>query len=376
MARNQKPVRISYSAARRYKECPEKHALSAKFENRLISSAFPFGKAIEGGVETMLKGGSLKDAIDVFIAKWNVEDIPKGETRPVFDNLAVEYYKSDYDYALIRADEEQEIQSWFEELFPDADEDKHWSEEFDAIVKQMSEDESKVELEELTFYNRVVWLCCLVRGKVMLKSFSEKLLPKLKLATLGKGPALQIKVNIRGDDGDEVLGYVDGIVMHEDFKEPIIVDFKTASSEYQDHALKTSEQLRTYVAALAGDVDTRRAGYIVLIKKINVEKSCDKCGHTRESGSAKNCKKDDCKGKYTVPSFDSDVQFITTKYEDSELEDVLEDYANVAAAIKHRVKFKNPNSCMAFGKRCEFYQVCWSGKKPEQLEHLKEKSDD
>lgn len=371
-----KSVRISYSAARRYKECPEKHSLSSRYENRLISSAFPFGKAVEAGVETMLKGGSLKEGQDAFVEKWNLEDIPKSDPRPVFDNLAIEYYKSDFDDALLGIEEEKEIESWIEELFPDDKSDMHWSERFDRVAKQMSIDESEVPLEDLQLYNRVVWLCCLIRGKIMLKSFHDKLLPKISLTKLGNGPALQIKVSIKGDDGDEVLGYVDGIIKHVDFEEPIIVDFKTASAEYYDHALVTSEQLRTYVAALAGDVDTRRAGYIVLIKKIKIEKSCDKCGHKRESGSAKNCKKEDCKGKYSVPSFDSDVQFISREYKDSELEDVLDDYANVASAIKHGVKFKNPNSCTAFGKKCEFYQVCWGGKKPQHLEHLKEKKDE
>lgn len=365
-----KPLYISYSAATRYKSCPNKYFLAKRYETRLIGSALPFGKAVEAGVELLLKGKSLEEACEMFANRWEMED-ERGKPRPVFDNLAIEYYASDFDSNILDDVAKAQIQEWSDELIPG---ELHWQENFDRINDQMKADESKVSTEELTYNNRVVWLCCLIRGQVMIQAFHDKLLPKITLMEINKKPAAQIEVAIEGEGGDKVVGFIDFVIQHKDYKEPIIVDLKTGAYPYEMHALVTSEQLRTYVAAKGAEYNTRRAGYIVLIKKIKIDKSCNACGCKREGGGAKNCRSTkDCKGQYLVPSFEGDVQFITREYQDDVLEDVLNDYSNITTAIKHEVNFKNTKACNDFNRKCEFYDVCWGGANPQELEHLKDK---
>lgn len=364
-----KGLYVSYSAASRFKTCPAKYHLSKQYQSRLIPSALPLGKALESGVEHLLTGGNLPEALAVFEKFWHTEAVKGAETRPIYDNLAVEFYASDYEKSVFVGDKAEQAQKWSDELLKS---DVAWQEAFDNIGSQMKKDETRVSTDELTLYNRIMWLSCLIRGQIMIKAFNDKLLPKLTLLKDDQGNYLkQREVSIEGDNGDKIVGYIDFIVKHADYAEPIILDLKSAAYEYQDHALTTSEQLRTYVAAIGSDFDTRRAGYAVLIKKIQVEKSCDKCG-ARRDGLAKNCKT--CgKGQYTVATFDADVQFITKKYEDSELQDVLNDYGSVITAIKNDVNFKNPSNCNMYNRKCEFYDVCWKRKKAEDIEHLEAK---
>lgn len=366
---NNKGLYVSYSAASRFKTCPTKYHLSKKYQSKLIPSALPLGKAIESGVETLLVGGSLEEALASFDKNWHTEALKADERRPIYDNLAVEFYASDYDKNLIIDENAEEVQKWADELVKS---DLAWQEIFDNVGSQMKKDESQVSISELTFYNRVMWLSCLIRGKVMIKAFHDKLLPKLTLLKDDQGNYLKQKeVSIVSEDGDKIVGYIDFVVKHADYEEPIILDLKSAAYEYPEHALTTSEQLRTYVAAIGADLGTRRAGYAVLIKKIVIEKSCDKCGVKRD-GLAKNCKS--CgKGQYTVPSFDADVQFVTKEYRDEELEDVLNDYSSVITAIKNEVNFKVPGNCNQYNRKCEFYDVCWKRKSATEIEHLEEK---
>lgn len=365
-----KPLKISYSAASRYKSCPTKYFLNKRYETRLIGSALPFGKAVEAGVEKLLLGKSLEEACETFAQRWEVED-ERGKPRPVFDNLAIEYYASDFDANILDDVAKAQIQEWSDELIPG---ELHWQENFDRINDQVKADESKLSTQELLYNNRVIWLCCLIRGQVMIQAFNDKLLPKITLIEYKGKPAAQLESNIQGEDGDSVVGFIDFVIKHKDYKEPIILDLKTGAYPYEMHQLVTSEQLRTYVAAKGADLNTRRAGYAVLIKKIKIDKSCNVCGSKRDGGGAKNCRSTkDCKGQYLVPSFEGDVQFITREFDDPMLEDVLSDYSNLTVAIKNEVNFKNTKSCNEYGRKCEFYDVCWGGAKPEELEHLKDK---
>lgn len=367
-----KPIYVSYSSASKFKSCPSKYYLGKRYETRLIGSAFGFGKAVESGVEALLLGKSLEDSCEIFVKKWEIED-ERGTPRPIFDNLAVEYYASDFDENLLDSTAQAQIQEWADELLPDS-KDKHWKETFDEVNTQMKTDESQLDENEMLFNNRVIWMCCLIRGQVMIQAFHDKLLPKLTLLEINGKPATQIETNIKNDQGDTIPGFIDFLVKHVDISDPIIIDLKTGANPYDMHTLDTSDQLRTYVAAKGAEFNTRRAGYIVLVKKIKTHKSCNVCGQMRDGGSAKNCKSTkDCKGQYLIPSLESDVQFINKEFNDNILEDVLNDYENIMVAIKNNVNFKNTKSCNEYNKKCEFYDHCWKGTPLEKIEHLKER---
>lgn len=360
-------VYVSYSAATRYKTCPTKFFLSKRFSDKRISSAFPFGKAVEKAVDAALDGKDINVAKDVFLAHWNQEHIRGNEYRQVFDNLDLTYYASDLDRNLFALEDEAQLDKWAEEIL-----DEHrrgWLEIIEEIASDISGDRP-VNEAQIAFYNRVMWTCCRIRAFVMLEAFYRDILPKIDL-TQREHFSSQREVSMQNNEGDKIVGYVDYVVYLKDHGWAIL-DLKTGASPYAMHKLNTSEQLKTYVAAIGDEIGSKKAGYCVLIKKIKVDKSCNKCDAPRE-GLAKKCKTEGCGGEYCKNTPRGEAQLIVKDYQDEELDDLLDDYMNVAVAIKNEVKFKNPENCHAFGRVCEFYDHCWKRKALEDIPHLEEK---
>lgn len=360
-------IYVSYSAASRYKTCPQKYFLSKRFSDKRVSSSFPFGKAVEKAIDAALDGKDLAFAQDVFLQHWNQEHIRGNEYRQIFDNLDLAYYASDLDKNLFALEDEAQFDKWAEELL-----DEHrasWLEVFEGIASDISGEKPYTDAQ-LAFYNRVMWTCCRIRALVMLETFYREILPKIDL-TKREHFSSQREVSMSNSEGDKIVGYVDYVVYLKDHGW-VILDLKTAASAYAYHKLGTSEQLKTYVAAIGEEIGSKKAGYCVLIKKIKVDKSCNKCDSPKE-GMAKKCKKDGCDGLYSKNHLRGEAQLIIKDYQDAELDDMLDDYMNVAVAIKNEVKFKNPENCHAFGRVCEFYDHCWKRKPLQDIPHLEEK---
>lgn len=355
------PVKLSYSGIRTYKSCPEKYFNSRKWKTKKTTSAFPFGLAIEEAVTALIKGVDVEKSFEIFLEHWN----------PSLHNKDMDYYNSDLDLNLFNSDDEKELQGWAVEIFGKK---AHWKEELDNAIKSSS-DKARMQAGSLEYFNRACWLACVVRAELMIKSFYENILPEIEeVVKIDKKEAFQYKITMANDDGDVIEGYPDYIVKLKGIKEPVILDLKTASSfkYYDEHALETSDQLKTYAAALWNVIGPVKVGYIVLIKRIGAAKSCSTCGHPRAKGSsAKNCKAEKaCKGKYDDVELFSDSQLFIKDLQEAELDDTLDEYMNVAVAIKNEVKFRNPASCMDFNRKCEFYDACWRGKKLEDIKDL------
>ncbi len=364
-------VRISYSAVRDFKACPQKYYNGRKYRSKTMTSAFPFGKAVEKGVDLLIMGKTLEEAHAEFEKHWEFQDFGSKFQEDVYDNPLTEYYQSDLDTNLFNDADWEQIDDWAEEIYEEGAVGK---EELDGCVKDIK---SKKRLSKIDqkFYNRAAWLACMVRGYLMIEAFRDQILPEIEeIIEIDGKVALQQKVSMKNEDGDEIVGYPDYVVRIKGVEKPVILDLKTASTAYVDHAIKTSDQLKTYAAALHEVLGDVAVGYAVLIKRIGIDKRCDKCNHLRESGVAKNCKK--CKGgKYKKHDFNAKTQLLIQEFDFDELEDTLEEYMNIALAIKHKVNFKNPTNCHAYGRVCEYYQACWGKQKLEDLENLKKRED-
>lgn len=360
-------IYVSYSAAARFKSCPQKYYLSKKFQDRRISSALPFGKAVEKGVDALLDGKDLAFAQDAFMENWNTEHVRDNEYRQIFDNLDLQFYASDFDKNMFSIEDEQQLDSWAEELLDEKQ--RSWMEVFEDVNSLIKEDKEVADAQ-LAFYNRVIWLCCRIRGCVMLDAFAREILPNLDL-TKREHFCSQREISMENNEGDKIVGYIDYVVYHKQHGW-IILDLKTAGAPYNFHKLDTSEQLRTYVAAIGEEIGSRKAGYAVLLKKVKMDKTCNKCGADKQ-GMAKKCKSEGCDGEYTKSTPRGETQLIIKDFADEELDDILDDYMNVAVAMKNEVNFKNTENCFAFGRKCEFYEHCWKRKKLEDINHLEEK---
>lgn len=360
-------IYVSYSGASRFKTCPQKYYLSKRYQDKRISSAFPFGKAVEMGVSALLDGKTLDEAKNAFFESWNVEHVKGNEYRQVFDNLDLQFYASDFDKNLfVSAEHETVLDGWAEELLDEKQ--RSWLDVFEEVNDAVKNDRP-VSDAQLAFNNRVIWECCRIRGNVMIQAFHDEILPQVDL-TKREHYASQREVSMSNAEGDKITGFVDYVVFLKNHGWTIL-DLKTAAYPYVMHALDTSEQLRTYVAAIGQEIDSRKAGYVVLLKKIKLDRTCNKCEAPKE-GMAKKCRK--CgEGEYSKTVLRGETQLIVKQYQESELEDLIDDYMNVAVAIKNEVTYKNPASCYSYGRTCEFYDVCWRKKDPSKIEYLEDK---
>lgn len=347
-------IRLSYSAVSTYKACPAKYFHSKVWRPKLQASALPFGSAVESGVTALLEGKTLAQALAVFKLEWAVK--PKSrydEAQPVFDAPKMFYYQSDYDDNLFSVEDKKIIQGWCAQLL---NPEKSAEEEFDKAFAAVKNG-AALEGNLLKFYHRVIWLSCRRRGIYMIKAFKDQILPKVT-----KVHSTQKATSIANDAGDTSIGYIDYILEIEGVDGPVIFDCKTAGKYYTSHDLSSSDQLRSYAAAEG----LRNIGYLVLLKGISCDRHCDQCGAKRESGRAQKCSA--CgKGKYTILKPYGETQVLTKSLEEKEVEDVLDDFSDVLTAIENKVKFKNPQSCFNFNKKCEYYDVCWGKKTLEQL---------
>lgn len=355
-------TRISYSSVNTFKQCPTKYYHSKKYRMKLQASAFAFGAAVEDGVDVLLQGGTFAQAAKKFKDSWKVRPANRWEdARPVLDSEDIFYYNSDYDSKLLTKTDQTLLRTWWAERFDIGLEDPiKMADTYQAKIKGGEQ----LEEGERWFYHRVLWMCCRRRGLYMLQAFERDILPEITDVI-----AIQKEISMTNADGDQTMGFIDYVLKIKGIEEKIIFDLKTSGKYYEEHDLDTSDQLRIYSAA----EDTPRIGYLVLHKNIKHSASCDSCGTPRAKGSRKvNC--ETCgKGKYKAYTHEGTTQILTKKLTKSEIDDVLHDFSDVLAAIKNEVRWKNPSSCHNFGTRCEFYDVCWGGKKLEELEHLKKK---
>lgn len=361
---NPNAVWLSYSGASTFKACPEKFYLSKEWQAKGNFSYFVFGSAVECGITSALIDRDRQKMLEAFERNWKAEraDDPE-KSKPIFDNWTIEYSAKDLDIDLLD-DETVRMDQWVTELFNDVT--LTWKAKiFEIFVK--IKDKKKLSDEEDKFYKRLAWLSMKKKGEFMLNSFFDGKLKDIKgLATIDGKPAAQLRIDIPSDDGDNIVGYVDYVVEMNDGT-IVVLDCKTAASAYDQHKLDTSEQLKTYAAALASNFDeVPQIGYLVLVKDLVTEKSCTNCGAIRENSKLKNCVA--CgEGKYEKASYSAEIQLMRREIYEDEMDDQLEDYSQVADAIRNKIRYKNPENCFSFGRRCEFYEYCHKGKALDKL---------
>lgn len=364
-----KGVRVSYSSISRFKECPEKYFLSKKYKSKVMGSALPFGKAIDAAIEFMLLNKDDEDIVDktieVFSDNWFLK--PKDaweDEKQVFDSLDYSYYMSDFDANLLtHEDDLKELKEWSKELLDREDALEAFTDIRNTIKagQETNENESR-------YFNRVNWLCLQVKGELMIEAFYDQIIPKVV-----KVHSVQESIEMSNTQGDAKTGFIDCVLDYDlgnGEVATVIFDIKTASRFYDLHKLDTSEQLRGYLVAKP-EYDTNYIGYIVLLKAIKADKKCNKCGAPKD-GRKVNCTS--CgEGKYTDVSLKAETQVLYKQVPNEHLESLLDDDASIISAIKHNIRYKNPANCMLYNRKCDYYAVCWEGKKAEDLPHLESK---
>ena len=226
-------TRLSNSSITTFLECGLKYDLhyNKKIRPLKTKSALVFGGSIDIGLNALLEGKSLEAAQTIFFNEW----------VKYRDDELITYSKSDLDIELVN----------------------HYNKD---QVKNPS------------------WTSLFIKGNLMLKTYYKEIIPRIK-----KVIAIQKDVELTNSEGDKIVGIIDLEVEWYDGK-IYIADNKTSSIKYSPNSAKENRQLVTYYYTEKDKLKLDGVMYIVLDKKINLNKvkKCQSCGTINKS-SHKTC---------------------------------------------------------------------------------------
>jgi hypothetical protein len=306
-------TRLSNSQLNTFQICGKKYELQYKkrIKSTKLKSALLFGSAFDAASSVLFLTRDLEQAKTMFLETWKSQKDCKD-----IRNSKVDYFKSDLDMDLIPSD----------------------SKEIDI--------------------NILSWESLNVKGLIMLEALNRDVLPRI-----GTVYATQEKISMINNEGDEIIGYPD-LIAQIDGKDAIL-DVKTASSLYDEDAVRFSQQLTLYTHILEPKYKTRLAGYIVIGKKLikSTTKVCKNCGFIG-SGTHKKCNNEingkRCNGDWNeTTTFTAQTQIILEEINSHTEEIVLENLDAINSSIKNGVYVRNLGACSnQYGSCCEYFNLC------------------
>lgn len=344
--------RLSHSAVSRYQQCPRSYQLhyQKRLRPKTQSAALLFGSAVDAATGALLKG-SDKSPEDIFKYLWTFAEI-NGENSYLPDNTTIVYSDSEYDYDLLdNTHKTKLIQKFGTDL----------KKQVSEIIKEKEKAGFKnLNLEQKLILNNVYWGILLTKGILMIEAFRNKVMPKISEVL-----SVQEMVELKNDEGDSVIGYVDLVANLHEYGRPVILDIKTSSIQYKLDSVKSSSQLAIYKHALDEKYKTNLAGFIVLSKRVNKNKVkvCSKCNFDGSGQRHKTCNQvvdsSRCNGEWveTIKP-EIDIQIIVDEIPERFEEIVLENYLDINAAIKSGNFIRNLSSCKMPWGLCSFYNLC------------------
>lgn len=287
-------TRLSNTAVNLYTQCSLCFYLHYRENIRPVktSSALVFGSALDTALNELLITKDLNMARTIFLREWyRYKEDPN-----------IIYFKSDLDEELLELDPE------------------------------ISDNPS--------------WKTLQIKGSMFLEAYHKEVLPKIK-----KVIKVQEPISIKNSEGDEIVGFLDLIVEWEDGK-IYLMDNKSSGKRYSEDSAKTSQQLPLYHYAIKNEYKLDGIGYIVLIKKINMnrKKTCANCGVINKS-SHKKCNEqfpiidtdgkntyERCNGEFEITINPSvDIQYVFNNVEESDENRVLEVFDKANYAISNNL---------------------------------------
>lgn len=323
-------LRLSYSQMNKFLFCPTawKHHYINRYRPLEVSSALLFGSAIGKALEYALKPNNsfseYKDEYEAFYSEWTFQKI-NGVLTEISKYPHVAYSKYDIDIELL----------------------------------------TKEEIEETGGdYGLLAWFGLRAKGTLILDSFNKNLRPLIT-----KIYSVEEKIELLGKNGDSSIGYADAVIDLKGYNKPVVLDFKTAAREYELDSVIKSVQLSQYISILGEKYGTRLCGYAVFLKNItkNRVKICDRCEFDGSNTRHKTCNNNNvdderCNGSWIETlKPEAKMQLIVDEIPQETEDFVVDNIAIVSEAIKAGIYTKNINGCHdnGFGRKCEFYDVCW-----------------
>jgi len=319
-------LKVSFSRLERYKQCSESYRLSV--EERLsgikINSPLFFGSAIDAAVELFLlkKKEELtekeltlsltEDAYSMFDKTMREQNGILLEKNPLCD-----YFASDFDPAILKIED----LSLLKKQYPSISDFFQFWEGCNSNIQARRE----LNGSDRVLFNHMNWLSLYRKGELLLAAFEADILPRIHRVF-----AIQKDIQLKNSAGDELNGKIDFIASFVDSPEKkYIVDLKTSSKPYAADAVECSVQLVIYSQA----EDIPDASYAVLEKKIRI-------------------KEPKVRTQLLRGDFTQDHVGAVFDQLDSDLHKI---------ADREFHKKSSPKECFFFGRKCQFYEVCWQG---------------
>jgi len=326
-----KSIRLSNTAITTYQQCGMKYKYHYidRYRSKIIDSPLFFGNAIDNALNVILltKKKVLTDSEKELIKKdYKVVFRDALQNVMIIDQKVdirktelARYFNSDLELDIWTPDDLNEfLAHGIKEM------SQVTKSNYRAFLDECLETRKKKELldiPEYRLFNFAGWISLHRKGLILLEEYKKTIYPEIV-----EVHDIQKEVHLPNDKGDFITGFIDFTATFKDgFKR--IMDNKTSSSAYTNQNILDSQQLVIYTE----NEKNYKCGFAVLEKKIR--------------------KKEPRVRSYLIFGEVSDSQ--VDKFF-SEIEYVLED-------IKAEKFEKNEKSCFAFGKPCQFYNICHKG---------------
>jgi hypothetical protein len=327
------------------------------------SSALLFGSAVEAGIVALVLGKSDAEVVAAFDKAWNFQKI-NGKLTYLPKCLQLAYAESDFDEELLEQDDLDAITreygvTEYKEAFKKVYEEKKYF-GYDGMPNDRRE-----------FLNYINWLCLYRKALHMFPVVKREFLPLIEEVL-----SVQERIDLPSYDengkltGDSITGFIDMVIRLKGYKTPIVFDWKTSSRDYEEESVKMSIQLATYLHAVSDKYeDTRLAGYGVLLKHINKNKTkvCTKCSKDMTGKNHKTCDEmiegKRCHGELKITlKPEAEIQVIIDEIPEYTEMDVLQNMAAFAELMRNGVFIKNYDACIKPWGKCPYYGKCREGK--------------
>jgi hypothetical protein len=321
-------IKVSYSALECYEQCSEKYRLRYKegLSSEKIPSPLFFGTAIDAAVEILLlqKKEDLTDKeLDLLLTEtaYSVFDKTMREQNGQLleKNPLCDYFYSDFDPSVLKTEDYKALTKSYPSI-------QDW-EEFFVYCKKQIKTHGELKIGSKIAYNNLCWVSLYRKGELMLAAYEKDIVPQIHRVF-----DIQKEVELANESGDKLRGKIDFIASFKDNPtDRYIIDNKTSSESYKADSVASSTQLAIYSEA----ENSHRAAYIVMEKKIRVKEPRARCQLIKDS--------------------------ISDEHKQKVFDKVELQLNNIACGSFS--KKQSPKECVFFGRPCEFFNLCWHGKK-------------
>lgn len=324
-------AKYSYSALNCYAQCPEKYRLRyiEKLYPKARGSALFFGSAVDEAMSRMLLDlKKTKTEEDIEFEKKTPLEHFYFEMNKWKSNVYAEYYASDFDPNILTDSDNNEIVKYcMDNGYNNID-----IFDFHDKCRKLLYKKKKLTKDDMKLYGFISWISLARKGELILKEYEKSIVPLIKEVFY-----IQKQVHLTNDSGDTMTGKIDFTCEFKDEPGKIyICDNKTSSKPYLEDSATNSEQLAIYCES----EDNYNSCYVVLEKKIR----------KRDPKVRSNV----IKGKISEENLNKTFDNIQEKVD------------NISENLFYKKDEKK--ECFFFGKKCEYYDYCWSnGKKMNGL---------